>query len=149
MIELAKTSVTILAPVKTVFVYATNMEHYKQWFPGVLEIHSANNLKHGEVGKTYVEQLALPNGETALEIKVVQCEENRLFITQGDLVGLLPQMEMTFTSQGESSCTMDLSYSSRNPALSENTDMLETLRANLHERAETGIAKLKSILETS
>ncbi len=51
MIELANTAITIFTPADVVFKYVSNMENYKHWFPGVVDIRSANTLDHGVVGK--------------------------------------------------------------------------------------------------
>jgi len=147
MLELATTSVTIIAPIARVFKYVSNMENYRQWFPGVINIKSANNLAHGEIGKTYVETLSLPNGNAELEIKVVQCKANQLFLTKGNLAGVLPQMTVTFTDNENQSCTLHLQYHSRNAELSSNSEIILALQENLKIRATHGVLKLKVILE--
>jgi hypothetical protein len=42
-------------PAAAAYRYATNLEHFGDWFPGVLSIVSANDHPHGEVGKEYAE----------------------------------------------------------------------------------------------
>jgi len=147
MIELATTSVTIAAPIDIVFKYVSNMENYNEWFPGVVDIKSANNLEHGVVGKTYVEILSLPSGDAELEIKVDQCEVNQLFLTKGNLPGVLPQMTLTFSGNEEKSCDVNLQYHSRNIELTPTSELIIALRENLSIRANKGAAKLKEILE--
>jgi len=98
MIELSQTSITIDAPTPVIFKYVSNMENYKRWFPGVVDIKSANNLEHGVIGKKYVEKLSLPSGESELIIEVNQCDTNHLFITKGDLAGILPHGCMAIKS---------------------------------------------------
>ncbi len=148
MIELAKTSITIASPINVVFKYVSNMENYKHWFPGVVEIKSENNLPHGVVGKKYVETLSLPSGDTELVIEVDQCDINHLFLTKGDLIGVLPQMTVMFSVNNTKSCHMSLQYYSRCPELTETSDIIIALREDLIVRAKNGVAKLKVILES-
>ncbi|MFC3153242.1 SRPBCC family protein [Litoribrevibacter euphylliae] len=144
MIELAKVSTTISAPVAAVFDYVTNMENYGEWFPGVVAIKSGNNLPHARVGKTYLETLQLPGGEHELSIDVVQSEALSLFLTQGDLEGILPQMTMRFSEEQEGVCTFDLQYHSRNSSLSEESEIITALRKDLVERAAVALVNLKN-----
>jgi len=148
MIELAKTSTTIATPINDVFNYVSNMENYGHWFPGVVAIRSKNNLMHAAVGKTYVETLNLPDGECELTIEVDQCDTDHLFITKGDLAGVLPQMTVMFSSDEENNCLITLQYHSRNTSLTEKSDIVIALKEDLTVRAEIGIARLKEILES-
>ncbi len=147
MIELAKTSIAIVASTDIVFKYVSNMENYKHWFPGVVDIKSANNLDHGIVGKKYVETLSLPNGDVELVIEVDQCEMNHLFLTKGNLAGILPQMTITLSIDEDKRCAVDLQYHSRNPELTEASDIIIALREDLSIRATKGLAKLKEMME--
>jgi len=147
MIELAKTSITIAAPIDFVFEYVSNMENYKYWFPGVVDIKSSNNLTHGEIGKKYVETLSLPSGDVELEIEVDRCDINQLFLTKGNLVGVLPQMTVTFSVSDGKSCELILEYHSRNSDLTPTSDIVLALREDLNVRASSGMDKLKTIME--
>jgi len=146
MIELTKTSALISAPVNTVFNYVTNMENYGNWFPGVQAIKSKNSLAHATIGKTYLETLLLADGEYQLTIEVAQCEANRLFLTKGDLAGVLPQMTIEFYAEEENKCRMVLHYHSRNTSLTAQSPMIIALREDLTTRAATGITHLQNIL---
>lgn len=147
MIELAKTSIAIAAPTDVVFKYISNMENYKHWFPGVVDIKSANNLDHGMVGKKYVETLSLPSGDSELVIEVNQCDINRLFLTKGNLAGILPQMTITFSVDEDKRCEVGLQYHSRNSELTETSDIIIALREDLDIRAKKGLARLKEVME--
>jgi hypothetical protein len=48
MIELANTFLAINAPINTVFNYISNMENYINWFPGIVDIRSANSVVTGK-----------------------------------------------------------------------------------------------------
>jgi len=148
MIELAKTSGIINVPINDVFRYVSNMENYGHWFPGVVAIKSKNDLMHGTVGKTYAETLSLPEGECELIIEVVQCENNRVFLTKGDLAGVLPQMTVTFASNEKNNCHITLQYHSRDSSLTSKSDIVISLKEDLKERAEKAITSLKEILES-
>jgi carbon monoxide dehydrogenase subunit G len=147
MIELTEASITITTPIDTVFKYVSNMENYKEWFPGVIDITSANDLSHGVVGKTYIETLSLPNGDAELVIEVDQCEINHLFLTKGNLAGILPQMTVVFSIDEENHCEVRLKYHSRNPELTPTSHIIMALREDLTIRANKGVAKLKAIME--
>ena len=149
MIELTKASIAISAPIEIVFTYVSNMENYKDWFPGVINIDSYNNLAHGTVGKKYKETLLLPDGESELIIQVDQCEVNRLFITKGNLVGVLPQMSIRFSANNEKSCRVNLKFHSRNTDLTETSEIIIALRQDLTARTKIGLEKLKVNLQAS
>ncbi len=149
MIELAKISVLIATPVSVAFNYISNMENYKHWFPGVVDIKSTNQLAHGDIGKKYVETLLLPSGAVDLEINVNQCKPNHFFLTQGNLASVLPQMTVTFLAITDSSCKVTLEYHSRNSELTSSSDIVIALREDLDRRAKQGITELKTILESS
>lgn len=149
MIELAKVSTRVSAPVAAVFDYVTNMENYGDWFPGVIAIRSGNDLPHATVGKTYLETLQLPGGEHQLSIEVVQSEAERLFLTQGDLEPVLPQMTMRFSEEQEGTCSFDLQYHSRNSTLSEASEIITALRKDLAERAGKAVLNLNRILSVN
>ena len=146
MIELTKVSATISAPVETVFKYVTNMENYIDWFPDVVAIRSNSDLPYTTVGKTYVETLLFPEGESQLTIEVVKCEENELFLTQGDLAGFLPQMTIYFSPHKSNQCNLTLQYDGRDPDLVDCTETVSSLRVNLFARAEQGVTNLQTLL---
>ena len=147
MLLLAEQEILIQRPVAEVFAYATNMENYGQWFPGVVEIVSHNALPHGEIGKQYVETLKLPLGKTRLQLEVKQVEPNRLFATEGDLKIMLPMMKMTFVTKASAACLFHLSYFSRNPKLGEKHLVTRLLRADLGRRIVIAMQQLKHQLE--
>jgi uncharacterized protein YndB with AHSA1/START domain len=149
MIELVQVSTIFSAPVDTVFKYVTNMENYIDWFPGVLSIKSKNSLPHATVGKTYLEALQFPDSEYELTIEVAQCEVNRLFLTKGDLEGVLPQMKIEFFADAENKCHMHLQYHSRNSNLTEKSETIILLKKDLGNRVPVGISNLKNIVEVS
>ena len=147
MIELAQTSINIAAPINSVFSYVTNMENYKEWFPGVVEIKSANDLEHGDVGKQYKEILSLPDGDAEMIIEVHQCEKDKLFLMRGSLASLLTQMTATFAENEKGDCQIHLHYHSRNTDLTSDSEFIITLRKDLSLRASEAVVRLKEIME--
>ena len=145
MIELAQAQVTLSGPLSHFFDFVTNMENYGEWFPGVIAVKSANDLPPSQIGKTYAETLNFPEGEFSLKLTVVECELNRIFVTQGDLVGLLPQMTMKFIPLDEAQFRFDLSYHSRNDELEKNQEMLHSLKRDIQNRANTAMDKLAEL----
>ncbi|MCG7585723.1 hypothetical protein [Photobacterium sp. OFAV2-7] len=147
MIKLAQEKQQIDQPITQVFSYVTNMENYRNWFPGIDSIKAINNLEHGQVGKQYVETLSLPQGTVDLIIEVKEMEQNRLFMTQGDLEPLLPQMTINFSETSESSCIIELTYFSRNLELRADDELIIGLANDLSIRANEAVKELKRIME--
>lgn len=151
MIELAHASIHIKQEPNKVFDFVTNMEHYADWFEGVIKIVSANDKDQFSQGKCYQETLIINGDEVQLTIEVDQCTRAKCFITKGDLAGILPQMTMCFdateNNHGAQETLMQLSYHSREPALANNLSMLHFLREDLSARADKGLSKLKALME--
>jgi len=147
MILLAQNIVVLHANVNHVFKFTTNMENYKKWFPGVLNIRSGNKLAHGQIGKQYIEILQFPQGNKTLTIEVKESIENKIFVTEGDLEPLLPKMEMLFSVLENDSCQLHLNYVSRNSDLKEEDEFIVAIREDLSKRIKTATNKLKSIVE--
>ena len=95
-----------------------------------------------------METLNFPGGECELTIEVQQCKPNSLFLTTGDLAEVLPQMTVMFSSDEDNNCLINLQYHSRNPDLSEKSDIIIALKEDLTIRAQTGIARLIQIMES-
>ena len=57
---LAEHTIDISCPVDAAYRYASNLEHFGEWFPGVIAIESANGLAISELGKKYLETVAIP-----------------------------------------------------------------------------------------
>ncbi len=147
MIKLAEVSRVINAPISDVFSFTSNMENYKKWFPGVISIRSCNDLPHGQVGKIYREVIELNNEEGELEIKVHSCIKDKLFLTQGNLAGILPQMTIQFSQTSSTTCEIHLLYHSREKTLLNYPEMLTSLKIDLDNRASQGLEKLKYLME--
>ncbi len=147
MIELAQGTLTINTPVATVFKYVSNMENYKEWFPGVEEVRSFNELAHGTQGKQYKETLNLNGEQGELIIEVIRCKPNELFLTQGNLSGILPQMTIRFLATQENGCEMNLQYHGRASELAQDENLQKILRQDLHNRTQQGLLQLKQLME--
>ncbi|MEH6347439.1 MAG: SRPBCC family protein [Bermanella sp.] len=148
MIELAQGTLTINTPVSTIFKYVSNMENYKEWFPGVEEVRSFNELAHGTVGKQYKETLNLNGEKGQLIIEVIQCKPNELFLTQGNLPGILPQMTIRFLATQENGCEMNLQYHGRASELKQDESLQKMLQQDLHKRTQQGLLQLKQLMES-
>lgn len=85
--------------------------------------------------------------DSILLFNVVSCEENKLFLTHGDLAGLLPQMKMSFQAVAGHRCSMTLEYHSRNTELVERSEFVASLKEDLGKRSVSALSKLKSIAE--
>ena len=134
MILLAQTRIDISKSAEVLFAYATNMENYGKWFPGVVSISSHNDLPHGQLGKTYQELINMPEGEVSLIIEVKQSELNKTFYTEGNLEPLRPAMLMEFEPTGQNTTLFNLQYFSRNEQLAGRSELLNSIKTNLAER---------------
>ena len=147
MIKLAQRSIAINTSAENLFKFVSNMENYKTWFPGVIDIRSFNDLAHGTKGKQYKEVLLMPDGESELIISVVNSTQNQFFQTHGDLAEILPQMTIELKESAEKVCDINLQYHSRNSALNKNSDLISILQNDLTARSHTALTTLKRIME--
>ncbi len=147
MIKLAQRSIAINTSAENLFKFVSNMENYKTWFPGVIDIRSFNDLAHGTKGKLYKEVLLMPDGESELIISVVNSTQNQFFQTHGDLAEILPQMTIELKESAEKVCDINLQYHSRNSALNKNSDLISILQNDLTARSHTALTTLKIIME--
>ncbi len=142
MIHLAECSAAIAAESHDVFAYVTDMERYQDWFPGVIGIRSTDSLPPATVGKRYRETIELPSGPTELVIEVVDAIENELFVTEGQLDGILPRMTIKFSGIDDNYCLTVLRYDSREPNLKKDLRLLAALRGDLQQRAQIGLTNV-------
>jgi carbon monoxide dehydrogenase subunit G len=143
-------TVQINSPIAEVYKFVINMENFKHWFPGVIEIKSDNYLGHGIVGKTYSETVKIPfKGEKKITLKVVQSEENELFITEGTFFPLMPRMVVKFSEDNNKNTSLTWSMQSRNESFIFNTLFLPLLQNVIKKRARIGVQNLKKILENN
>jgi hypothetical protein len=146
---LAEQTVAIRCDVHTAFVYASDMENFNQWFPGVRSIVSANSLPPTEPGKEYLEVVATPAGEERqVLVRVRQVEPDRLFVTEGEYPPLMPRMEIELRTEGANGCVVTWRMLSRNDAPESELPWLPIARQAIGERAQVGVAQLKMRLES-
>ena len=123
------------------------MENYQEWFPGVINIQSANDLNHGVIGKKYIEILEFPQGTQELLIEVKDLINNSTFVTEGDLEPIQPRMEMGFLKLNKTNCEFSLTYFCRNQSLNDGDEIITSITKDLSERIITACNNLKLILE--
>ncbi|HEY0844283.1 MAG TPA: SRPBCC family protein [Noviherbaspirillum sp.] len=147
---LAEESIRINRAASEVFEYVTNMEHFGDWFPGVLAIESANRHAHGQVGKEYREKVSVPlRGERKVRIVVCEARTNSFFATEGHFPPVMPRMELAFSQEAGNACTVTWKMFSRNKGLLFRLSMLPLARNIMRKRAAAGMKRLKTRLETS
>ena len=150
MYSLAEQTVAIACPVDVAYRFTCNLERFGAWFPGVIAIESANRLTYMDVGKEYLETVAIPlRGTRKVGITVKEVELNQRFVTEGTLVPLLPRMEIHFRSTGSSSCEVRWQMLSRNTGWLARTLMVPLARRVMQKRATAGMAALKRTLESA
>lgn len=145
MILLAEKTITLNYAVAEAFYYLTNMENYGAWFPGVIQIESADQQAHATVGKRYQERLELPDGEVSLIIEVKECLSDAVFYTEGELHPLFPAMKMQFQSVDETTTQFHLSYYTRNPELTEGGELTRAFSQDLSARIEVAASNLAKL----
>ncbi|MEO1245625.1 MAG: SRPBCC family protein [Pseudomonadota bacterium] len=146
MVQLAQIEKTFGFSSRHVYQYVVDMENYGNWFPGVIDIHSVDELPPGTIGKRYLERIEFPTGPGELNIEVKQATANERFVTEGDLPQLLPRMTVDFTDVGDGGCRLLLTYESRHPDVAADRDMVDTLHRDLMMRGEIALLRLQQIL---
>ncbi|MDR7307694.1 SRPBCC family protein [Rhodoferax saidenbachensis] len=145
---LTEQTTTIARSVDATYLYATNLEHFAEWFPGVLSIESANTLAHAQCGKEYLETMAIPlRGTRKIKISVKDAQSNKVFVTEGDFSPLMPRMEIFFQVTGIDSCSVTWRMSSRNDGWLFKTTLLHVFKRVMQKRAAIGMKRLKRKLE--
>lgn len=145
---LAERTSVLTRPVSEVYPYATNLEHFGTWFPGVLTIESANPLPHGQVGKEYLETVRVPlRGARRIVVTVKEAIEHRRFVTEGRFPPLLPRMEMLFDVAGRDSTRVTWRMYSRSRSRLVQLLLVPLARRVMQRRADAGLAKLGALLQ--
>jgi hypothetical protein len=145
---LAESTAEIACPVNVAYQYAANLEHFGEWFPGVIAIESANGLSHGEPGKEYLETVAVPlRGQRKIKLVVKEAEHDISLVTEGAFPPLLPRMQIRFKALTTESCQVQWQMFSRNKGLLAQFTIIPLARGVMRNRAAVGLAALKSRLE--
>lgn len=145
---LAQEHIHINRPATVVFDYVADMEHFGEWFPGVLAIVAAKGGPHGKVGKEYFETVVLPlRGLREIRLVVREAEAGRLFVTEGELQPLMPRMEVRFQERSGNVCELAWCMLSRNDSMLFRWTLLPLARWVVGKRARAGLARLKRHLE--
>lgn len=143
-------TVAIDCPIAEVYKFVVNMENFKQWFPGVIDIKADNALRHGTVGKKYLETVkTLFKAERQIPLEVIRSEADKLFVTEGTFLPLLPRMVVEFTEGPHKTTSLTWSMHSRNENFIFKNVLLPLLRHIIKKRARTGVLNLKKILENN
>lgn len=146
---LAESTIDIQCPVDAAYQYASNLERFGEWFPGVIAIESANGLAHAEPGKEYLETVTIPfRGQRKVKLTVKEAERHRSLVTEGVLPPLLPRMEIGFQAITPDSCQVRWRMFSRNKGLLARLTIIPLARNVMGRRAAIGMARLKKRLET-
>lgn len=148
MRDIAEHSVEIHADLTDIFAYMSNMEHFGEWFPGVIAIRSANSQHHGTIGKTYLETIKIPfrhAQEYALEVK--ESMKNEKFVTEGEVPPLFPRMTIRFTEISPIVSHVAWKMESRSRKVLFNLLFLPLLRHVMAKRAQQGMVNLKHMFE--
>lgn len=147
---LAESTAEIACPVSVAYQYATNLERFGEWFPGVIAIESANALSHAEPGKEYLETVRIPlRGLRKIRLVVKDAEHDKSFATEGAFPPLLPRMLIRFTALTTTSCQVQWQMFSRNEGFLAKHTIIPLARGVMRRRAGVGLAALKKRLETS
>lgn len=146
---LTEQTTTIACPVEAAYQYATNMERFGEWFPGVISIVSANTLQHAQRGKEYLETVAVPlRGKRQIKLSVKEAQADKLFVTEGEFPPLMPRMEIVFQATGADSCEIRWRIFSRNESLLIRATLIPLARSVMRNRAAIGMKQLTQTLES-
>ena len=149
MTLLAESSVDIACPIEHAFAFAADLENFPRWFPGVIDVASADALPPATVGKHYREEVAMPlRGRRSVSIRVVEAAAPRHLATEGALPLLLPRMEMAFEAREFGGCRVTWRMSSRTTQRWARWTILPLARRVMTRRAAIGLLRLKRHLES-
>lgn len=150
MYLLASTSVVIERPRVTVFQYVSNHTNFAEWFPGVVEVKSRDQLAHATVGKEYDETVLTPlRGRQFVVIRVTEVAPPRRFVTEGALALLMPRMEIDFHDVELNTCRVQWRMLSRSKTPMARWTVLPLARLPTQKRADSAMRRLKKILEST
>lgn len=150
MTLIAQTRTNIQCSSEKAFSMISNMERFGEWFPAVLSIQSENELAHCQVGKKYLETVAVPlRGTRLIELTVKESVANQRFVTEGKFPPLLPRMEIEIAEAGNNQITLQWSMFSRNTNRFVIFLLLPLAKTIMQKRANIGVARLKTVLESS
>lgn len=145
---LTEQTTAVACSVEAAYRYASNLEHFGEWFPSVEAIESANELAHATPGKEYLETVTIPlRGKKKVKLTVKEAERDKLLVTEGALAPLLPRMEIMFQDSGAESCQITWRMFCRNNGLLARLILVPLARNIMNKRAAIGVARLKEQLE--
>ncbi len=145
MHKLAKNRIIVEKGVDEVFNYAANLENFSAWFPGVVSITSANNLKFMEKGKKYRENFSSLGSQKKVIIEVKHCSMREQLITESEFLPILPRMEIAFQKLDVNRTEVIWSMFSRNSRLPWLL-FLPLAKWIMHSRSKKGLRRLKEIM---
>lgn len=141
---LAERSAVIACPVATAYDYASNLERFGEWFPGVIAIESLDALEHGVAGKQYLETVAVPlRGQRKVVLTVTDASVNRLLATEGAFYPLLPRMEIAFEPTDDGACRITWRMYSRSTRWLVRLLLFPLARAAIQPRAGAALHRLE------
>ncbi|TWO70645.1 SRPBCC family protein [Caenimonas sedimenti] len=148
MYSLASTSVVIERPRVVVFDYVSNHTNFAEWFPGVVEVKSRDQVAHATVGKEYDETLLTPlRGRQSVVIRVTEVAPPRKFVTEGSLPLLMPRMEIELHDIELNTCRVQWRMLSRSTTPLARWTVLPLAGLATQKRADAAMRRLKKILE--
>lgn len=148
MTLLAESAVDIACTIEQAFAFAADLENFPRWFPGVIDMASADALPAATVGKQYREAVAMPlRGRRSVLVRVVEAAAPRRLVTEGELPLLRPRMEMVFASSDAGGCRVTWRMSSRRTQGWARWTILPLARRVMTRRAAIGLQRLKKRLE--
>lgn len=148
MILLAKTETKIQSSAQEAYQLLVNMERFGEWFPDVITIKSVNELAHGEVGKTYLETVSIPLiGNRKIKLRVAEAIRNQRIVTEGNLIPILPRMDIFIAELNEHEILVKWSMFSRSPNKLVQLLLLPSVKRLMQQRADIASVRLKQLLE--
>lgn len=140
----------IRRPALEVFQYVSNMENFGEWFPGVIAIESHNPMRHGEVGKEYLETVRVPlRGQQQIVLAVQEVRGHQFFATEGRFRPLLPRMEIALAETDGGFCELTWRMYSRSSHPAVRYLLLPLAKRVMGQRATSGLAALKERMEAT
>jgi NADPH:quinone reductase-like Zn-dependent oxidoreductase/uncharacterized protein YndB with AHSA1/START domain len=149
MVLVTRCAVRIERPPEEVWRFVADLENYPRYFPGIVEMRSADDLPPGSPGKRYAEVARVPlRGEERIAVELVEAVPGERLAFVADLAPVRPRFDLRLRDVGDGHTELRWSCRARNEALWVRASVLPLMARVLAGRAAVGLENLKRLLET-
>jgi hypothetical protein len=148
MIPIFETTIDIERSVADVFLWVRDLENYPRWFPGIVDMASADDLPKGQPGKWYgqVDRL-FGLIERPLAVQLVECAENWSIAFHVIAPPVFPCVEIRTRACSPTATRVTWRLGARSHDLITRRFGVRLLRPGAARRAPLALRRLKELLE--